>query len=230
MLSSAGRRILSGKSSATGTLKRSPFFTATNLLDRRRLDDCTKLLAKTFTDILQSTRRPLPPATSSPKSYQDTLPRVGTMSTVPLNGPLQLVALGRAKEIGLYDMVTSESYRKFAESLAGEPLDGPTAEQVLCFRPLDYTGPHTDHHPDEPRAKGGYIDVHVSFCTPGIKQQFIVYEQDGHFAQMAPISASGTVTAYRLPVWHYTTPLQARRAEDRRWLLLGSFYFKEPAA
>jgi len=34
------------------------------------------------------------------------------------------------------------------------------------------------------------------------------------------------ITLYRLPFWHYTTPLQVhpRRTSARRWLVLGSFF------
>jgi hypothetical protein len=36
---------------------------------------------------------------------------------------------------------------------------------------------------------------------------------------------------YRLPFWHYTTPLIAKRGQEaraRRWLLLGSFDYEPP--
>ena len=36
----------------------------------------------------------------------------------------------------------------------------------------------------------------------------------------------GGVTCYRLPVWHYTTPMVAKRGREgdaRRWVLLGTF-------
>ena len=94
--------------------------------------------------------------------------------------------------------------------------------QVLCYRPGDYAGPHTDHHPESPDHRDGYVDVHLTFCTPGVREQLIVYEENGHLSAQRSIAKSGTVTAYRLPFWHYTTPLQAK-PEARRWLVLGSF-------
>ncbi len=36
----------------------------------------------------------------------------------------------------------------------------------------------------------------------------------------------GGVTCYRLPFWHYTTPMVAKRGREeqaRRWVLLGTF-------
>jgi hypothetical protein len=43
---------------------------------------------------------------------------------------------------------------------------------------------------------------------------------------MVPVNTVGGVTVYRLPFWHYTTPLMARPGQDaaaRRWVLLGTF-------
>jgi len=33
------------------------------------------------------------------------------------------------------------------------------------------------------------------------------------------------VSAYRLPFWHYTTPLEGRGAKAARWLVLGTFLY-----
>jgi hypothetical protein len=53
-----------------------------------------------------------------------------------------------------------------------------------------------------------------------------VYEQRGHFSQVQDVVMRGGITCYRLPFWHYTTPLVARprrQADARRWVLLGTF-------
>ena len=45
---------------------------------------------------------------------------------------------------------------------------------------------------------------------------------------MASVNTVGGVTAYRLPFWHYTTPLQAkpgREGDAHRWVLLGTFTY-----
>ena len=46
------------------------------------------------------------------------------------------------------------------------------------------------------------------------------------------MATAGGITAYRLPLWHYTTPLvaKARAAPGtaRRWLLLGTFLYRHP--
>jgi len=49
-----------------------------------------------------------------------------------------------------------------------------------------------------------------------------------HFSRIETAARPGRITAYRLPLWHYTTPLVARRgceAEARRWVLLGTFLY-----
>ncbi|MGH6931074.1 MAG: hypothetical protein ACREEE_01425, partial [Dongiaceae bacterium] len=104
--------------------------------------------------------------------------------------------------------------------------------QLLCYGPGDYAGPHNDHHPEEPTARGGYLDLHVSLSGRGVAQQWLVYAVKGHFTELADLATSGGVTAYRLPFWHFTTPLVARpkasATSARRWVLLGTFLYREP--
>ncbi|MDP1826334.1 MAG: hypothetical protein Q8L48_23910 [Archangium sp.] len=225
LLSRAGRRLLAGKHPAAGALQREGFFAATGLLEPKLLPGCRKLIARTFDALLVEISRPLPPANASTESYEDTLPKVGRMFSVPIDGVGQLLVRRLAKEIGLLQMLESESFRRFSEVLAGVPLGPLAAAQVLCNRRGDYAGPHTDNHPNEPGAKDGYVDVHLTLTSPGVREQFIVYQRGGHLNAMQPIAANGTITAYRLPLWHYTTPLQTRAEHDRRWLVLGSFHF-----
>ena len=59
-------------------------------------------------------------------------------------------------------------------------------------------------------------------------EQWLDYAVSGHFSRIETAARSGRMTAYRLPLWHYTTPLVARRgreAEARRWVLLGTFLY-----
>ncbi|MBI3453299.1 MAG: hypothetical protein HY057_10855, partial [Rhodospirillales bacterium] len=56
----------------------------------------------------------------------------------------------------------------------------------------------------------------------------LVYAEGGHFTRMAAVNMTGGVTVYRLPFWHYTTPLVAKRGRARtarRWVLLGTFRY-----
>jgi len=97
---------------------------------------------------------------------------------------------------------------------------------VLAYGAGDYAGPHNDHHPEDAEARDGYTDVHLTFCTQGVARQALIYAPLGHFSEEASVATLGGVTAYRLPFWHYTTPLVARRGQEqtaRRWVLLGTF-------
>jgi hypothetical protein len=131
-------------------------------------------------------------------------------------------ALPRAKEIGLIAMLRSASFHAFAEALSGYPLRKQWGLQALCYQPGDYSGPHNDHHPDEPLGRDGYTDLHLTFCDAGIEHQFIVYEKQSHLTEIDSIATRGGVTCYRLPFWHYTTPLVGKPG-TRRWVLLGTF-------
>jgi hypothetical protein len=122
-------------------------------------------------------------------------------------------------------MMRSASFRAFAEALAGRRLASGWGLQVLRYGPGDYAGPHNDHHPENPAAKRGYIDLHLSLCTPGVSHQWLVYSRAGHFSEITSVAAPATVTAYRLPFWHYTTPL-AGTPKAARWVLLGTFLYR----
>jgi len=50
----------------------------------------------------------------------------------------------------------------------------------------------------------------------------LVYEKQSHLSEVSSIVTRGGVTCYRLPFWHYTTPLEGN-AKARRWVLLGTF-------
>src|SRR5204862_1125923 len=116
-----------------------------------------------------------------------------------------------ARRLGLAAMLRSPSFRAFAEALAGARLAAGWGLQVLRYGPGDYAGPHTDHHPENPRARRGYIDLHLSLCSPGVEHQWLVYSRAGHFSEIASVAGRATVTAYRLPFWHYTRRSSARR-------------------
>jgi hypothetical protein len=129
-------------------------------------------------------------------------------------------------------MLRSASFGAFAAALAGRELRPRWGIQALCYGPGDYAGPHNDHHPEDAAARRGYLDLHVTLAGPGVAQQWLVYTRQGHFSEVADVAAAGTITAYRLPFWHYTTPLVPRpgaTAETaRRWVLLGTFLYKQP--
>lgn len=225
LLSPRGRRALQGRDAqASGALSRDQFFAAEGLLKPALLGDCARLLTDAFSDLLIELARELPAPNLARLPYEERLHKVARMQGMPTSNSTQTVQYQRAVACGLAGMLQSESYRAFVAALAGHAVDGPQNLQVLCYRPGDYAGPHTDHHPEEERMLGGYLDVHLTFCTPGVTEQLIVYERDQHLSEQRSIARAGTVTAYRLPFWHYTTPLQVSRPSARRWLVLGTFF------
>ena len=85
----------------------------------------------------------------------------------------------------------SASFRAFAEALAGRRLGAGWGLQVLRYGPGDYAGPHNDHHPENTERAAGYIDLHVSLCSPGVAHQWLVYSRAGHFSEIVSVAAAG---------------------------------------
>lgn len=229
LLSPKGRRVLAGK----GAPVRGRFAALQGLIAPRWERAAPALLERALADVLAPMEDPIPPEAleGMTENYGELLPKTVRVQTA-LFASRRAKAWQRAEEIGLHRMLRSQSFHALAEALGGLALRRSWGTQVLCYRPGDYAGPHNDHHPEEPEARGGYLDLHLTFCSPGVAHQWLVYERGGHFSQMVPVGRSGTVTCYRLPFWHYTTPLQARRGKEataRRWVLLGTFLFKRRA-
>ncbi|GMU59432.1 MAG: hypothetical protein AMXMBFR34_11950 [Myxococcaceae bacterium] len=220
LLSARGRRVLRGKDDrARGALSRGAFFTGEGLVHSRWAHHGAELLEQAFGELMTELVRELPSPFGSVASGMELLPKVCRMWTSPTTPE----ALARSEECGLLQMLRSDSYLAFAHVLAGRPVRGPEHLQALCYRKGDYAGPHTDNHPHEPTVRHGYIDVHLTFCTRGVERQLLVYQQGAHLTEVASLATSGAITAYRLPFWHYTTPLEVKHPSARRWLVLGTF-------
>jgi hypothetical protein len=162
-------------------------------------------------------------------SYMELLPKTMRVRTgyVDCRGTK---AAATAKRIGLLRMMESESFRGFIEIVTGHKLESGWGCQVLCYQQGDYAGPHNDHHPEEGSLRNGYVDAHVTFVTGAVAHQWLVYENRGHFCEMVDINVDGAISVYKLPFWHYTTPLVAkagRKRGARRWVLLSSFRIVE---
>jgi hypothetical protein len=233
LLSPAGRRLLAGRSALVGALAepRRRFLAADGLLDQEKVTGACRLLDRALLPVLARIDRPIPPeATWAMKGdYEELLPKTMRVSTAVFERRRGR-AWDAAKATGLAAMLQSDSFRLFCERLAGRPLARPWGIQALCYGPGDYAGPHNDHHPENRSARRGYIDIHLSLANPAVAQQWLVYAVAGHFTRMESVARPGRVTAYRLPLWHYTTPLLAKRgreADARRWVLLGTFLYKD---
>ena len=232
LLSARGRRILEGRDkAASGAIadSRQPFLALEGAVDRDKAEAVWRLLDRALGPRVVTLSQPIPPDSISgqTRNYQERLRKTVHNRTAYLERRGSR-AWQAAEQIGLIAMTGSDSYRRFVEIVAGRPLAAEFGRQVLCYGPGDYAGPHTDHHPEDPRAAGGYVDFHLSFAGPGVQRQFLVYAKNGHFTEEVDVATAGGISAYRLPFLHYTTPLKARRGREataRRWVVLGTFLY-----
>ncbi|MFM7347070.1 MAG: hypothetical protein ACKO1J_17075 [Tagaea sp.] len=219
LLTKAGTRVLDGRVSPAD-----PFLARGGLIDRRRALDAYALLERALAAHLKPMVRAIPPETiaNQTRNYQERLPKTVRVRSAHLDGRANAAKI--ARDIGLDAMLRSASYRAFAVALAGRALDPEFGRQALRYGPGDYSGPHTDHHPEDPRAAAGYFDLHLGFVGTGAARQLLVYARDGHLSETIDVARPGMVSAYRLPFWHYTTPFEGR-PDAARWVILGTFYF-----
>jgi hypothetical protein len=231
LLTAAGRRVLAGKDPALcGALRpERPFVSALGLIQAREAARYAALLDRELYGTLTTMLDPIPAETITKMvhNYDEWLPKTARVRTAYLDRRRER-SWRAAEELGLLAMLRSESFRAFATMLAGKKLRPRWGQQVLCYGPGDYAGPHNDHHPEDPEARDGYLDVHISLSNAAVAHQWLVYAEDGHLSRIQSVNTCGGVTAYRLPFWHYTTPLVAhpgREQQARRWLLLGTFLF-----
>lgn len=230
LLNAAGRRVLAGSHALCGALAdpRTRFLARADLLDRAKAERLRRALERSLADRLERMEQPIPPETISGmrRDYGELLPKTSRASTIYFESRRE-PGVKQAERIGLVRMMRSASFRAFAEALAGRKLASGWGLQVLRYGPGDYAGPHNDHHPENKDARGGYIDLHLSLCSPGVAHQWLVYSRAGHFSEIASVAKPASVTAYRLPFWHYTTPLVPRPGrEGSRWVLLGTFLYR----
>lgn len=230
LLSVAGRRVLAGTHPLCGALAnpRTRFLARADLLDRAKAERVRRALEAELADSLELMTRPIPPESISAMrhDYGELLPKTSRARTIYFESRRER-GVKAAERIGLARMMRSASFRAFAEALAGRRLAAGWGLQVLRYGPGDYAGPHNDHHPENEDARSGYIDLHLSLCSPGVAHQWLVYSRAGHFSEIVSVVQPATVTAYRLPFWHYTTPLVAKRGKDAaRWVLLGTFLYR----
>ncbi|HSI00308.1 MAG TPA: hypothetical protein VLA02_06870 [Reyranella sp.] len=228
LLSRAGKRVLAGAHPLCGALAdpRRRFLATDELLDRTKAARLRRVLEQELTATLEPLAQPIPPETiwEMRRDYGELLPKTSRSRTIFFDSRRE-AGVKAAERIGLARMMRSASFRTFAEALAGRRLRTGWGLQVLRYGPGDYAGPHNDHHPENPAARQGYIDLHLSLCTPDVAHQWLVYSRAGHFSEIVAVAGPATVTAYRLPFWHYTTPLVGG-PRAARWVLLGTFLYR----
>jgi hypothetical protein len=228
LLSRAGKRVLAGTHPLCGALAdpRRRFLAAEDLIDKAKAARLRRVLEEKLISTLEPLAKPILPETiwEMRRDYGELLPKTSRARTIFFDSRRES-GVKAAERLGLAQMMRSASFRAFAEALVGRRLAANWGLQVLRYGPGDYAGPHNDHHPENPRARAGYIDLHLSLCTPGVAHQWLVYSRAGHFSEIVSVAGPATITAYRLPFWHYTTPLVGR-ANAARWVLLGTFLYR----
>src|SRR5262249_51266176 len=214
LLNGAGRRVLAGTHALCGVLAdpRMRFVARDDLLDLAKAARLRRTLDATLSDKLEALERPIPPESifGMRHDYSELLPKTSRARTVYFESRRE-GGVKAAERIGLVRLLRSESFRGFAQALAGRPLASDWGLQVLRYGPGDYAGPHTDHHPENRAARGAYIALLVSLCSPSGAPRWLVYTRAGLFSETVSAARPAAITAYRLPFWHYTTPLVAKR-------------------
>ena len=235
LLSPRGRRALDGRIDAlSGVLKTGQRFVFANgLLDSSRSRAVLALLEEHVAPHLTLMESEIPPESiwGMTENYSELLPKTVRARTVTMASSSK--GARALKRLGVQRLLSSDTFGRFAQMLSGRPVRPRWGTQVLAYGPGDYAGPHNDHHPEDAEARDGYTDVHLSFCTAGVLRQSLVYAPHGHFCEEASVNTLGGITAYRLPFWHYTTPLISRprpKQVPRRWVLLGTFLDQRPKA
>ena len=213
--------------------RRAPILFFENVIDAKIAGECIRLLDEGMYPVLRQMHTPIPreALTRMRENYTERLPKTVRVRTALLNSR-KSKALDAAEEIGLAAMMRSRSFLRFAQAVTKSTLRNDWwGRQVICYGSGDYSGPHNDHHPQEEATRNGFVDLHVMFANDGVGQQLLVYEERRFLSVAHDVSRSGSLAIYRLPFWHYTTPLMAKRGAEtraRRWLLLGTFDYDPP--
>ena len=237
LLNARGRRLLRDVPQLEALIakKKTPIVVLENVIDDGVAADCVRLLDKTIYPELRRMHIPIPTEalTEMTENYAERLPKTVRVRTATFNSRRSRV-LDAAREIGLAQMMTSNSFFMLAQRATAPVLSSDKlGRQIICYEHGDYSGPHNDHHPEHESNRNGFIDVHVMFSNDDVAAQWLVYEEKRYLTAARNIAGRSGIAVYRLPFWHYTTPLIARPRREsraRRWLLLGSFDYDPPLA
>ena len=236
LLNRRGRRLFAGLQPFEALMeqRRTPIHLLEKIIDDGVARECIRLLDQAMYPHMRRMHIPVPreALTRLRENYEERLPKTMRVKTATFNYRKSAV-LDAAREIGLADMMSSNSLLRCAQAASRTPLlRNAWGRQVICYERGDYSGPHNDHHPENLEERNGFIDFHVMFSNDGVGHQLLVYEDHRHFlTESHEISGRSALAIYRLPFWHYTTPLIPKRGREdtaRRWLLLASFAFDPP--
>jgi hypothetical protein len=228
LLSQAGRRRITDLGRlASPVTRRNPFAYFEGLLARTKALQCRSLLDTYLYDSMEWIDRGIPRDSmrSMRKRNSETLPKTMRVKTSSFYRP-RSSSRRAGRSLGVIEMLESQSLRDLAQAATGLRLQSDPAVQALLYETGCSIGPHNDHHPENPDFRDGYVDVHISLPNDSVAHQWLVFERGRHFSQVQGVTALGGVAVYRLPFWHYVTPLVAKplsQGAARRWLLIATY-------
>ena len=235
LLNARGRRLLRDVPTLESRLakKQTPIVILDDIMDDGVARECIKLLDDAMYPYLRRMHSPIPRTalTGMTENYADKLPKTVRVKTVTFNSP-RSKALEAARQCGLAGLMWSKSFHGLAQRASVPKVRSDYwARQVICYEHGDYSGPHNDHHPESAQTRNGFLDLHIMFSNDGVGSQSLIYEEKHYLSAIHNVTSKAAIAVYRLPFWHYTTPLVARPGRERtarRWLLLGSFDYDPP--
>lgn len=233
LLNKDGKKILSGQYTPENFGKKggTPIEVVKGVIDPAVAADCVRILQQHFYGHLKSiaSRIDKDAIPAMKKNYTEKLAKTLKMKTLELGVKKTKTNL-LAHDCGLMQMLASDSLKAFAEAVTKEKFGSPENNQIICYQHGDYVSPHNDHHPENDNVKNGYYDIHIMFSNEHVQHQWLVYEKNGFLNHTHDIAAPSAIAIYKLPFWHYTTPMMAKadkEDEAQRWLLLRSFEMPE---
>lgn len=230
LLSTRGRRILDRGLPESDELfwrrRRTPIVVIPGVIAPRFREPTRRLLDRSLLPHVTSVHAPIPRETITELEHSglETLPKTLRFKSTVFSRNSRAASI--ASDIGLLEMMRSESFAGFTEAVTRYELEPDPGLQAVLYGHGDYVGPHNDHHPEIENEADGYVDMHLMFSNDDVASQSLVCEEDGYLQREYDSTCDGAVAIYRLPFWHYTTPLRAkpgRESSARRWLLLATF-------
>ena len=231
ILTPFGRAVLKGKARAARGLF-SRIVVLPQVIKPRIAASLIQVLDRNLYPRLLTIERKIPRTsiTEMTENYTEKLPKALHVKSAHLHSR-GCQGYAAAAKINLIPMLRSPSLLAFAESVTGLKLLPGMGCQALCYEHSHYVGPHNDHHPESEDAAIGYVDFHIMLSNRHVSHQWLVYEEKGHLSSVVDISLPVGVAVYKLPFWHYTTPLSGRAGYEslaRSWVLISSFGVQSP--
>ena len=188
-----------------------------------------RVLEEALTPVLEPLAKPIPPETiwEMRRDYGELLPKTSRSRTIFFDSRRE-PGVKAAERIGLVRMMRSASLPRLRRG-AGRPQAahglGPAGAALRAGR---LCRPAQRPPSREPGCQGAATSTCISACARRAStHQWLVYSRAGHFSEIVSVAAPATVTAYRLPFWHYTTPL-CGTAKAARWVSAGTFLYQRP--